>query len=187
MSSSINWDAVAAIGSLVGGIAVVATLIYLALEVRANTKAQRIASRIQLFDRWADQHRDLVSVSWLPRVVRRGMTDFDSLTRDEKINFDSHFTRHAMLLIEARTLRDEGGLADEDYQALETVYLSVLHTPGGQAWWRQVSHGHTVAGPGEADGWAAYVEQRLADTQGKILPLNEAYPFYAVDPEEVDV
>ena len=80
---SFNWDAVAAIGSLVRGIAVVATLVYLALEVRANTKAQRIANRIQLLDRWADQHRDLVSVSWLPGVVRRGMTDFDSLTHDE--------------------------------------------------------------------------------------------------------
>lgn len=33
-----NWDAIGAIGELVGGIAVIGTLIYLASQIRQNTK-----------------------------------------------------------------------------------------------------------------------------------------------------
>ena len=40
-----NWTAIGAIGELVGGIAVIGTLIYLATQVRQNTKINASAIR----------------------------------------------------------------------------------------------------------------------------------------------
>ncbi len=39
-----DWDALSAIAALIGGAGVVATLIYLAIEIRQNTRAVRSAS-----------------------------------------------------------------------------------------------------------------------------------------------
>jgi len=38
----VNWEAISAIGQLVGALAVVISLIYLASEVRRNTRAKQL-------------------------------------------------------------------------------------------------------------------------------------------------
>lgn len=44
-----NWDAVAAIGELVGAVAVLITLVYLATQIRQNTQAMRRQAAQQTF------------------------------------------------------------------------------------------------------------------------------------------
>ena len=41
-----NWDAVGAVGELVGAVAVVATLVYLARQVQASNRTSAIESRV---------------------------------------------------------------------------------------------------------------------------------------------
>ena len=40
----VNWEAIAAVGQLVGALAVLATLIYLAVQIRQNTAAVATAT-----------------------------------------------------------------------------------------------------------------------------------------------
>ena len=49
-----NWDALAAIAESVGAVGVVATLVYLAVQIRSNTKAVRAAT----YDSVVSQFRD---------------------------------------------------------------------------------------------------------------------------------
>jgi len=54
----VNWEAISAIGQIVGAIAVVVSLIYLAREVRSSAHAAQLASRHSLadiFTRWIQQ------------------------------------------------------------------------------------------------------------------------------------
>jgi hypothetical protein len=54
----VNWEAISAIGQIVGAIAVVISLIYLASEVRRNTRASQLAairSTSDAFNRWIRQ------------------------------------------------------------------------------------------------------------------------------------
>ena len=51
----INWDAIGAIGEIVGAIAVVATLTYLAIQIRtarADAASAVISSAMEGFSRW---------------------------------------------------------------------------------------------------------------------------------------
>ena len=53
-----NWEAISAIGQIVGALAVVISLIYLAREVRRNTRASRLTamrSMSDAFNRWVQQ------------------------------------------------------------------------------------------------------------------------------------
>jgi hypothetical protein len=45
-----NWAAIGAVGELVGGIAVIGTLIYLATQIRQNTKINASAIRQSFYD-----------------------------------------------------------------------------------------------------------------------------------------
>jgi hypothetical protein len=46
----VNWDAVGALGEVVGAIAVVASIVYLAMQVRENTRSSRSATRQAISD-----------------------------------------------------------------------------------------------------------------------------------------
>jgi len=54
---SMNWEALGAIGDLIGGVAVIATLIYLAVQIRQNTKSldeTRLYTKAQTFQARTD-------------------------------------------------------------------------------------------------------------------------------------
>ena len=54
----VNWEAISAIGQLVGALAVVISLIYLASEVRRNTRAKQLGAMRSMSD--ADFSRRLM-------------------------------------------------------------------------------------------------------------------------------
>jgi hypothetical protein len=58
MNHAVNWEAISAIGQIVGALAVVISLLYLAREVRSSAQATRVASMHSLsdkFNRWSQQ------------------------------------------------------------------------------------------------------------------------------------
>jgi hypothetical protein len=52
----VNWEAVSAIGQVIGALAVVLSLIYLASEVRSNARATRLASMRSLSEKVTGTH-----------------------------------------------------------------------------------------------------------------------------------
>ncbi len=47
-----NWDAISAIGEIIGAAAVVVSLVYLAVQVRQNTKASKAATVQDMTNKW---------------------------------------------------------------------------------------------------------------------------------------
>ena len=89
-----NWEAISAIGQLVGALAVVISLIYLANQVRSNARETRHAamrSTLDFLNRFAQQiaeHADLAELR------DRGFKDFESLEGVDRTRFGSYM--HAM-------------------------------------------------------------------------------------------
>ena len=139
-SCDVNWEAISAIGQLVGALAVVISLIYLARQVRSNARATRQAamrSTLDTFNRWAQQlteHPDLAELCY------RGFDDFESLEGADRARFGSFM--HQMF----RTVEDmyyqhlEGHLDPRLWRGLEVLVRDINAHPGVQAWWRSRSH-----------------------------------------------
>ena len=68
-----NWEAIGAIGQIVGAIAVVISLIYLAREIRSNARSARLAS-VGTINDWLGQ---LATHPHLAEVWSRGIHDRD--------------------------------------------------------------------------------------------------------------
>jgi hypothetical protein len=140
LTMPLNWEAISAIGQLVGALAVVISLIYLAREVRSNARETRRAamrSTLDSLNRFAQQiaeHADLAELR------SRGFHDLESLEGTDRARFESYM--HAVF----RSLEDvyyqhlEGHLDPRVWRGIEVVVRGLNATPGVQAWWRLRSH-----------------------------------------------
>jgi hypothetical protein len=85
----VNWEAISAIGQIVGALAVVISLIYLATEIRSSVRATRESSMRWVSDsytRWIHQvsgHPDLRELYY------RGIHDFESLEKADLVGFSA--------------------------------------------------------------------------------------------------
>ena len=83
-----NWDAIGAVGEILGAIGVIASLAYLSVQIRRSD----LTSRAQSLQSVLDGHRDrsfLVGYTDpnYADLISRGMTDFDLLSANEKRQF----------------------------------------------------------------------------------------------------
>jgi len=90
-----NWEAVSTIAEVIGAVAVVASLIYLAIQIRQNTRQVEQQARGQRFvvlgtlaDQWRGFRSNIVSNLEVAGIWRRGHEDPELLSDDEWALFD---------------------------------------------------------------------------------------------------
>ena len=74
-----NWEAISAIGQIVGALAVVVSLIYLATEIRSNARSARQLS-LESVNRWAGP----IGIRIYAELWIRGLNDFESLESGDR-------------------------------------------------------------------------------------------------------
>jgi hypothetical protein len=130
-----NWDAIGAIGELLGAAGVIASLVYLALQIRQNSHVVQSSIIESVTGRSAEQARFFVSDRRLSRVVRHGLTDPDKLDDDDVGEF---------LLLLMSMLRDtenvyyqyrQGLLPEEAYHSARNVSSVWIKSPLFPEWW----------------------------------------------------
>ena len=132
-----NWDAISAISEIIGAIAVVVTLIYLAVQVRQSTKSIQ-SSTLQantgvwtsLFSSLADKDvaaAYAVGMSGAPDIKPIQYTQFFLMCRAMFVAFENQFYQYR-----------QGTLDEETYlgyaRAISTQLMSM---PGFRVWWAQ--------------------------------------------------
>ncbi len=140
MNHAVNWEAISAIGQIVGAFAVVISLIYLASEVRRNTRAKQLGamrSMSDAFNRWVQQ---LAQHPHLTDVYYRGIHDFESLKTGDLIRFSALMGQAFKVHEELYYLQAEGHLETGVWRGWERAIRDLNGYPGVQAWWRSRSH-----------------------------------------------
>jgi hypothetical protein len=79
-----NWDAVSALAEVAGAVATVATLAFLAVQIRANTAAVRASVFNQKTDSWADAMRPLLDASHT-ELFLSGLRSYRALGAADKL------------------------------------------------------------------------------------------------------
>ena len=83
----VNWDALGAVGEIVGAIAVVMTLIYLAVQTRQNTEAVRHAFSRGVMEDANEWRFRIVENPDVSELFRTGLRDPDRLDANDKYRF----------------------------------------------------------------------------------------------------
>jgi hypothetical protein len=140
---AVNWEAISAIGQLVGAIAVVISLIYLASAVRSNTRATREASMRWVSDNYNRWIQQISGHPELSELYYRGIHDFESLEGPELVRFSALMVEAFRRSEEMYYLKLEGHLEPYVWHGIEAGMHEFSGYPGVQAWWRFRSHWFT--------------------------------------------
>ena len=128
------------LGELIAAIATVATLIYLAIQIRANTASVRAESRRDAVAQTNGFAAVVANNKELASVFRRGIADYEALDADEQVQFQFLF---AMVAATADSAHIEHRLGTTDrkwFESSSAGFRRLVATPGGQVFWRLNRH-----------------------------------------------
>src|SRR5438477_4680782 len=88
-----NWEMLAAIGQLAAVFIGIPSLIYLAMQIRHQTKERQQAAVHALTEQFGDLTRSLHDSPEMAEIYARGLHSFSNLTPVEKVRFSAFFNR----------------------------------------------------------------------------------------------
>ena len=135
-----NWEAISAIGQIVGAIGVVVSLIYVATEVRNSARATQLASRRSISEIFTLLSRQLAEHPDLRELYYRGLHDFESLEGADLVGFGVLVQGLFRLWEEAYYRHLEGHLDARVWYGWEAAMNDLNGYPGVLGWWRLRSH-----------------------------------------------
>lgn len=165
-----NWDAIGAVGELVGGLAVIATLIYLASQIRQNNKINASAVRQSFYDYTARQMlHGTDSHEFHAMLDRACMTD-EELSSGERFQlirfFQAVFVGYQCAYFQYR----HQALDEEDWNTFRALLRSFWLLPGKECArvWEQFKIGGILD-----EEFTAEVERLREEAQPRLQELIE--------------
>ena len=131
----VDWEAIGAIAELFGALGVIATLGYLAVQIRQNTRAVRASSFHAVTDSFNLLNTTIAHDESLARIFRIGTESLGNLKEDELVRFNFLFLG-ASRIFETLYYQNKQGTGDPALWAAETSTITaLLTTSGGREWW----------------------------------------------------
>jgi hypothetical protein len=131
----IDLQSLANLGEVIGAAAVVASLLYLALQVRQSSKAQRTQNYARALERVSAFQAVLSQDGELARIFSKGVRDTSELTGLEKIRFTwSLYEAFGSFEFMFHTYKTDE-IPEEVWKRWSQTVAWWLNFPGVQQWW----------------------------------------------------
>ena len=166
-----DWEAIGALGELLGAAAVLATLLYLAAQVRVARKATSAQLEDSVSSAWNREIRAWGENPEVAKLMAEGLAHYQDLPQEKKFMFH---VRMDALIIEFQKQQElsnqkvwNGPLRASNEKAI----LRMLVCPGGKVWWEEAGDIYP-----SQEYWNALLREHADHTQ----PMND-YSFFRVD------
>ena len=124
-------------GQVIGAIAVVISLIYVALQIRQNTNAVRAATSQSVHEHFANWYNSLARDASLSKIVIGGLRDYGALSETDKVQFVATFMAFLSYSQNAFIKWKQGLLAPPLWLAWEQIIMNFTGAPGGKGFWKE--------------------------------------------------
>ncbi|MCI5107385.1 MAG: hypothetical protein MRY76_11775 [Pseudomonadales bacterium] len=125
-----NWEAIGSISEVAGAVGVIVTLIYLAIQLRQNTKATQLTAVQNSMENSARFSELIATDSDLARIFSLGLSNPDELSANEMLRFVNALNVFMRRESVAYYLYREGTLPEELWAARVTALTGALNQPG---------------------------------------------------------
>ena len=134
-----SWEAVGAISELIAAIGVIASLTYLATQIRASSRASKVEARLTTSGFMTRFNDNFIHHPEIYELWNRARTDPDQLSADEYARF-SNLNMNACWLFSAAHYQQRIGTLDAgDWFELEAIMKFYLNGEGVTRWWKKFS------------------------------------------------
>ena len=130
-----DWTAIGAIGEMLGAAGVIVTLLYLARQVRQNTRATRLSTSHSIAAAARDWNRPLLADPDLAWTFQVGTEDPTQLDEKEQARFIELCFSLFRMFEDAHYQYEKGALDPDIFAGYEKLYAAYAKAPGFQAYW----------------------------------------------------
>lgn len=130
----VNWEAIGAAAELLGAIGVIASLLYLATQIRQSTRTAKDTALRGMVTGINHQLHEMLKPG-NSAVLFRGLTDYDGLSGAGKFQFDSLLAGY-LNVIESSIVSNDAMLLSDDTMECWGYYIRTrfLAYPGTLSW-----------------------------------------------------
>jgi hypothetical protein len=148
-----NWNAISATGEIIGAVGVVVSLIYLAFQVRSNTRAMLAQSARDAVAAMRDFNKSMVEDADLARIFRLGTEGMANLNEEERGRFGHILFNFFKTAEELHYQYIQGTLDPEIWNGWKGIISLLSTSPGFTEYWAMRSSFFTPSFRTEHDSW----------------------------------
>lgn len=130
-----NWSAIGALGDLIGALAVVVSLVYLAIQVRQNTNAVRAETAREVVASIRAVNTTVASDPELFRLFSTMTENPDQLSPEERGRVTHLLFNHYRAIEEAHLQYTKGNLDEEIWAGWSRTFYDYINSPGWRRYW----------------------------------------------------
>jgi len=160
------------LGEIIGAVATIATLLYLSLQIRANTLATKRQSLDDTIERVVQWQARLVESPALASAWVDGTKSFRELSLDNQIRFTAQITEILAGIEATLEAAKFGNVKPETVEAVRAMVWNLLRNEGVREWW-ETNGRRTFAGD-----FVVEVERISAAHSGTDNELPGPMPFH---------
>lgn len=169
-----NWEMFGAIAEMLGGVAVIASLIFVGFQLRQQSNIERAKAQRELLL----QIREWVSMPSRDQdyfdAIRRCLDDFDNADNWSRQRFWDWATNVLLVFESVLYMKEDDFIHDGSYVRFEQLVLTILRTRGGSQWWTYV---YNAIGTDVGE----HINRRIKEVGDTVPPWNELLPHFKVD------
>ncbi len=129
-----DWNAIAAVGEILGAVAVVATLLYLSKQIRQNARAVQVAALRDTTAQWNHWSELLASSPDLAEIVARGNNSYKSLPEVDALRYGA-FIQTFFDNVESYLTLVQVHKVDKSTMVIENIVRRRVRITGFSEWW----------------------------------------------------
>ena len=153
LENVLNWDAIGTIAEIIGAVAVVATLLFVARDIRQNSKSLSMSALRDTTAQWNQWSEMLATSGDLADIVAKGNESYSNLSTSDKLRYGAFVQSFFDNVESYRTLVVDHQV-DKDLDVLSNIVRRRCNTPGFRFWWHENSLDYDA-------GFIAWVEELI--------------------------
>jgi hypothetical protein len=135
----VNWDAIGAVGEILGAAGVLGSLVYLGIQIRENTRGLQVANLQSVLDGARDRYfLPMAAGGDTCEIFTKGLNSLDELDDGEKRRFFYLMLEQYFQMQQVMHLHERDLIPQVDYDAWLVYTASLTRTPGGAAMWPHI-------------------------------------------------
>jgi hypothetical protein len=138
-----NWEAIGAVGEIIGASGVILSLGYLAVQIRTQNRESRLSASSEWTNQFNDFLKSVAENPDLSEVWMNGVNDFSSLNPAETARFSAQMGRLFRVGEGIHDQYKQGRFDPKIWRGITRTLEDIAQLPGAKAWWPTRSHWFT--------------------------------------------
>lgn len=158
-----------ALGEVIGAIAIIITLIFLALQIRQNTKAVILNTGHAITEEFRSMFELIAANGELAELINKSANTDVNITGADKARYWAYTSNFIYAFENAYFQSAQGALDSNKWAGMKRMVTDYAHLPGFQEYWPSRKHWYS-------DTFQHFMESDILRSEAKVgVPLPGAY------------